>query len=462
MSDSAIASTLGASLVGAAPTTETPPPPPQNSGFRGLSRPAQAYVAGVTLWGAVALLQGVVGVNPYQPMFVILLVAACLISSWKITLPISVANGSTLSLADAANVMSMLLLGPAASAVIAVAGVWVQCTHRPKQRYPLHRTLFSTAAAALTMLGSGAVYQALGGHGVPADMLAVFAQPVVGALGAFFLINTTLVAGAIALSAGRGFIETWQDDFLWSASSFMVAGAAGALGAVVVARGDYWKLALLLAPMYLTYRTYLSFVGRLDSEQRHTLEMRALHEQAMVALRQAREAERALAEEKERLASALTRMTRLEEMRHELLAREQSSRAAAENANRVKDQFLAVVSHELRTPLNAILGWADMLCRGKLDEGKRGRAAVTIRDSARRQAQLIEDLLDVARITSGKLRLRRAIIELKDVVFDALQVVLPVAESKGVRVHTEYQRSIPCTAMLPACSRWSGTFSRTP
>jgi signal transduction histidine kinase/ActR/RegA family two-component response regulator len=265
---------------------------------------------------------------------------------------------------------------------------------------------------------------------------------VVGALGAYFLINTTLIAGAISLSAGRGFIETWQDDFLWSASSFMVAGAAGALGAVVVARGEYWKLVLLLAPIYLTYRTYLAFVGRLDSEHRHTLEMRALHEQAMLALRQAREAERALADEKERLALALARMTRLEELRQELLEREQASRAAAETANRVKDQFLAVVSHELRTPLNAILGWADMLCRGKLDQTRRERAAVTIRDSARRQAQLIDDLLDVARITSGKLRLQRGIIDLKDVVFDALQVVQPVAETKGVRLLTELPGAI--------------------
>ena len=91
----------------------------------------------------------------------------------------------------------------------------------------------------------------------------------------------------------------------------MVAGAAGVFGAVFVTRGEHWKIALLLAPIYLTYRTYVAFVGRLDSEQRHTEEVRELHEHAMQALRQAREAERALAGEKERLATALARMTRL-------------------------------------------------------------------------------------------------------------------------------------------------------
>ena len=98
------------------------------------------------------------------------------------------------------------------------------------------------ASASLTMLGTGAAYAALGGHGVPQDMLAVFAEPVIGALSTLFLVNTTLIAGAIALSTGRGFVEVWQEDFLWSASSFMVAGAAGALGAVVVARGEHWKI----------------------------------------------------------------------------------------------------------------------------------------------------------------------------------------------------------------------------
>src|SRR5919112_446116 len=98
-------------------------------------------------------------------------------------------------------------------------------------------------------------------------------------------------------------------------------------------------------------------------------------------------------------------MTRLEEQRHQLLEREQAARASAEAANRLKDQFLAVVSHELRTPLNAILGWADMLRRGKLKGEIHDRAFQTIFDSAKRQAQLVDDLLDVSRISTGKLRL---------------------------------------------------------
>ena len=89
----------------------------------------------------------------------------------------------------------------------------------------------------------------------------------------------------------------------------------------------------------------------------------------------------------------------------QLLGREQAARASAEQASQLKDQFLAIVSHELRTPLNAVLGWADMLRRGRIGDAQRGAALDAIYRSAKRQAQLIDDLLDVARIMSGKLRL---------------------------------------------------------
>jgi signal transduction histidine kinase len=127
-------------------------------------------------------------------------------------------------------------------------------------------------------------------------------------------------------------------------------------------------------------------------------------------------------------------MTRLEEGRKELLAREHAARASAEEANRLKDQFLATVSHELRTPLNAILGWSEMLRSGRLDPARRDRANQVIYASATRQAGLIEELLDVARIMSGKLRLERTVIDVADVVRSALQVVQPLAEAKQIHV----------------------------
>lgn len=105
-----------------------------------------------------------------------------------------------------------------------------------------------------------------------------------------------------------------------------------------------------------------------------------------------------------------------------------------EEADRAKDDFLAVVSHELRTPLNAVLGWTKMLLADTLPAQQRRRALQTIERNARAQAQLIEDLLDISRITSGKLRVKFEPVDLATVIDSALEVVRLSATAKNVRV----------------------------
>jgi PAS domain S-box-containing protein len=101
----------------------------------------------------------------------------------------------------------------------------------------------------------------------------------------------------------------------------------------------------------------------------------------------------------------MTERKRAEEERAQLLKREQAARAEAEEANRAKDEFLAIISHELRTPLTAIVGWIGMLQTGMLDEDRAAIALDTLERNANLQAQLIEDLLDISRIIRGELRL---------------------------------------------------------
>ena len=122
--------------------------------------------------------------------------------------------------------------------------------------------------------------------------------------------------------------------------------------------------------------------------------------------------------------------------RDELLRREHLAREEAETANRSKDEFLATVSHELRTPLNAILGWAHMLRASTLDETTQRRALETIERNAKSQAQLIEDILDVSRIVTGKLRLDVRPVDLDGVVEAAIDAMRPAAEAKGIRIET--------------------------
>ncbi len=404
--------------------------------WHGLPRTAQAYVAAVTVLGAAVFVVALPHSYPDPILLASLLLLACVTSAWKVTLPLSLSSGSTLSVSYAADLMTLLLLGAGPAVVVAVAGAWMQCTFRVKQSYPLYRTGFSMSAEAITMVATGLAYVSLGGSPGSIDLSSI-AKPLVGAIATYFVVNTSLVGGAIALSSGRSWWHVWHDEFLWSAPSFMVAGSAGALAALVIERGRHWEALLLLAPVYLTYRTYEIFVGRLADQRRHVQETQKLHVETLEALRQALNAEQALAQEKERLAKTLADMTRLEDARRQLLNREHAARSAAEQANRLKDQFLAVVSHELRTPLNAILGWAELLQSRKLDETKSSRASRAILDSAKRQAQLIDELLDVARIMSGKLRLERSTVDLTEIVQGAVAVVQPVLEAKHIEVVVE-------------------------
>lgn len=117
-----------------------------------------------------------------------------------------------------------------------------------------------------------------------------------------------------------------------------------------------------------------------------------------------------------------------------LLLRERSARAEAEQANRLKDEFLATVSHELRTPLNAVMGWSRMLRSGRLDAESREHAIEVIERNALAQKQIIEDILDVSRVITGKLKLNLSPVDLTVVLDAALDAVRPALEAKEIKI----------------------------
>ena len=129
----------------------------------------------------------------------------------------------------------------------------------------------------------------------------------------------------------------------------------------------------------------------------------------------------------------ITERRRAEEERIEL-AREQAARREAEEASRMKDQFLATLSHELRTPLNAVLGWAQMLKTRPDDAGLRDRAIDAIQRNVSIQAQLVSDILDVARIRTGMLSIDVQPVPLRAIVDGALEIMQPAVESRGIAV----------------------------
>ncbi|QQS47389.1 MAG: PAS domain S-box protein [Acidobacteriota bacterium] len=134
------------------------------------------------------------------------------------------------------------------------------------------------------------------------------------------------------------------------------------------------------------------------------------------------------------IASDITKRKRIDEERAEGLRREQEARRVAEEANRLKDDFLAMISHELRAPLTAILGWAQMLRSGSLDRTSAERALVTIERNAKSQAHLVGDLLDASRIATGKLSLEVRPVELMSIVEAAVDAVRPSVEAKNLRM----------------------------
>lgn len=131
---------------------------------------------------------------------------------------------------------------------------------------------------------------------------------------------------------------------------------------------------------------------------------------------------------------AALRRQELERERDQLLERERSARAAAEAASLTKDEFLATLSHELRTPLNAIVGWAGLVRSGALQGEKLGRAVETIERNARSLTRLIDDLLDVSAIISGKMSLEMRPLDLGAVLEAALDSVRPTAEARAIRI----------------------------
>jgi signal transduction histidine kinase len=122
----------------------------------------------------------------------------------------------------------------------------------------------------------------------------------------------------------------------------------------------------------------------------------------------------------------------------------------AQEANRLKDEFLATLSHELRTPLTAVLGWTRMLVRHEVQPGRIPHALGVIERNAMAQARLIEDLLDVSRITGGRLRLKMAETDVTAVTRDALESIRPSADAKRIALDVQLPSALPRIAVDPA------------
>jgi diguanylate cyclase (GGDEF)-like protein/putative nucleotidyltransferase with HDIG domain len=253
--------------------------------MRSLPLPARLYVGATIALGALL----VVSLGPRAqfsnlPLFWVLLLTSAITSAFKVSLPLA-KSGSTMSVSYAVDFASLLLLGPNETMLVAVTSAWSQCTFRMKTKNPVYRTLFSMACLAITVQASGFAYEALGGvPGTLAQDVPGIARPLVAAATTYFIFNTCLIAVAVSLATRQTFVAVWNQNFLWSAPSYFVGAGAAAIGTWAVMTSGVWFAVLTAAPLYLTYRTYKVYLGRIDDERRHVEEMADLHLATIEAL----------------------------------------------------------------------------------------------------------------------------------------------------------------------------------
>ncbi len=241
-------------------------------------------IAAAAVVVAVCLPQSQVDRQPL--LFVSLLTLASMTAAFKVTLPITTA-GSTMSVSYAVAFVSLLVLGPHATAVVAGASAVSQCLLNRREDNPLHRTLFSVASLVLTVEGAGLALR-LVGSGQPASTdPTIGLGRLVAAATTYFVLNTGLVATAIALSTREPVMSTWHKNFLWSAPSYFIGAATAAVAAALVTNAGYWIAPLGFAPVYLTYRTYKVYLGRIHDQQRHAQQTSDLHLATIEALARA-------------------------------------------------------------------------------------------------------------------------------------------------------------------------------
>jgi len=337
--------------------------------------------------------------------FLLLGLLVCLGSHGAVRIP-RVSGRITVS--DTLVFLTLLLYGgPAAVMLSALEGVYASLRI---SRKPI-TILFNAAVLSLSTFLTAAALRALFGAAdlagdlySPSALVAVFVMAFVQ-----YAANTGLIAIEKSLKLGERFWPTWKTYYLWTSVTYLAgASAAGVTARLVQSVGFYAVLATLpiIAIIYFTYLTYLKNIE---------------HSEAHV----------------EELSRYLRELKMSEAEREKILLREQAARAEAEAANRLKDEFLSTLSHELRTPLTSIIGWTNLMRAGQVRGEVQAQALETIERNAKIQSRLIDDLLDLSRIISGKLLLEAREVNLDTVVSNSIEVVRPAANAKGIQLTYE-------------------------
>jgi len=268
---------------------------------------ADSQPLGATLFVSVIIAAGVTVLALWGPrhvpnpvLFGTLLAASAIASSLRLKVPLG-ASSSTLSVSYSVDFAALLLIGTDLTMVVAGVSAWLQSAFgHDRRRNPVFRTVFNAAALVLTVKAAGLAFQYMGGQPGSLDLrLREISKPLVASALVYYLVNTSIVATAIALANRKSVWSVWQSNFLWTAPSYYVGAGAAVAGALVWQTQQWWLLPLAGAPLYLMFRSYRMYVERLESEERHKEEVLRLHGDTLAALEAAR-----LSEQRYALAAA--------------------------------------------------------------------------------------------------------------------------------------------------------------
>jgi diguanylate cyclase (GGDEF)-like protein/putative nucleotidyltransferase with HDIG domain len=245
------------------------------------------YVALVTIAGAVVMALGLRHVDFLsQPVLLAGLVAlASVTAAFDLTLPF-MASGSPLPVAYAVDFSALLLVGPGKATLVAAASALAACRLNGRDTQPARDTLFSVAAMVLTVQSAGLALAWVGGPGSQ-PTLATLGKPLLATATVYSLVSTGLVSTALALSSDTSIATSWKAGVINCAPGSFAGACTAAIASSLVTRAGYWIMPLGFAPIYLTYRTYKVYRGRIEDGQRHVQQTSDLHLATIEALARA-------------------------------------------------------------------------------------------------------------------------------------------------------------------------------
>ncbi|HVG56513.1 MAG TPA: GGDEF domain-containing protein [Vicinamibacterales bacterium] len=221
---------------------------------------SRLYVGTVCAAGAAMLVHALL-VDETHPLVLAVLLAGSIIASLAKVQMAVLGNGATLSASHITDLVALLMGGPYVAVIVSAFSGWAQCTFGKRERNPLYRTLFSSAALALSMGAAGWLYTWLGGA---TGFEPLQLKPFAAAATLFFVMNSGLVAGAVSLSNGDTITGVWSDFFLSVWPSYLIGAGLSAGLAVGLKEQDYWMIPLLAGTLAVLHRNYQACAARMN------------------------------------------------------------------------------------------------------------------------------------------------------------------------------------------------------